>query len=104
MRAPVRLSLLAGLAAAMTFLTPAAAQDVNGRDWSGACTGCHGTEGRSTGAIPAIAGIDKVRFVELMTAFRNGTQQTTIMHQLASGLSEEQIDAIGDYFASRSSQ
>lgn len=88
----------------LSWLTsgPAAAQDVQSRDWSGACTGCHGTEGRSSGAIPAIAGIDKVKFVELMTAFRNGTQQTTIMHQLASGLSEEQIDALGDYFSSRS--
>jgi len=101
--ASVRIALLAILVNWAT-LTAAAAQNVQGRDWSGACTGCHGTEGRSAGAIPAIAGIDKAKFVELMTAFRNGSRQTTIMQQLASGLSEEQIDALGDYFASRSPQ
>lgn len=82
--------------------TSAHAQDsMQGRNWSGACTGCHGTEGRSTGAIPAIAGIEKSKFVELMTAFRDGSQPATIMHQHAKGLSDEQIDALGDYFASR---
>ena len=82
--------------------TAAFAQDnVQGRNWSGACTGCHGTEGRSVGAIPAIAGIDKEKFVELMMAFREGTQPATVMHQHAKGLSDEQIDALGDYFASR---
>ena len=79
----------------------AIAQNSLGRDWAGACSGCHGTEGRSEGAIPSIAGMQKDRFVELMEAFRNGTRPATVMHQHARGLSEEQISAIGDYFASR---
>jgi sulfide dehydrogenase cytochrome subunit len=75
-----------------------------GRDWAGACSSCHGTEGRSVGVIPPIAGMQKDRFVQLMTAFRNGTRRATVMHQHARGLSDEQIDLIGDYFASRSSR
>jgi cytochrome c553 len=74
-----------------------------GRDWAGACSGCHGTEGRSEGAIPSIAGIQKDQFVRLMRAFRDGTRPATVMHQHAKGLSDEQIDAIGDYYARRSS-
>ncbi|NIO42008.1 MAG: c-type cytochrome [Burkholderiales bacterium] len=94
------------LALLMTWLTVtcAFAQDVQGRNWSGACTGCHGTEGRSEGAIPPIAGIDKARFVELMTAFRDGRKPGTIMHQHAKGLSDEQINALSEYFASRNPQ
>ena len=81
--------------------TAAFAQDVQGRNWAGACTGCHGSEGRRSGAIPSIAGMQKEKFVRLMMAFRDGAQPGTIMHQLARGLSDEQIEKIGDYFASR---
>jgi len=94
-------SLLTLLATWLIAASAYAQESVQGRNWSGACTGCHGTEGRSLGAIPAIAGIDKAKFVELMTAFREGTQPATVMHQHAKGLSDEQIDALGDYFASR---
>ncbi|UCH47273.1 MAG: c-type cytochrome [Betaproteobacteria bacterium] len=97
-------SLLALLATWLIAASAYAQENVQGRNWSGACTGCHGTEGRSQGAIPAIAGIDKAKFVELMTAFREGKQSATIMHQHAKGLSDEQIDALGDYFASRQPQ
>ena len=93
--------LLTLLATWLIAVSAYAQENVQGRNWSGACTGCHGTEGRSRGAIPAIAGIDKVKFVDLMTAFREGTQPATVMHQHAKGLSDEQIDALGDYFASR---
>ncbi len=88
--------LLLGVVALQAF-----AHDTQGRDWAIACSGCHGTDGRSEGAIPPIAGIPKDRFVELMLAFRNGTRPATIMHQHARGLDEAQIDVLGDYFASR---
>ena len=80
----------------------ACAEATPGRDWAGACSGCHGTEGRSEGAIPPIAGMHKAKFVQLMEAFRDGTLPETVMHQHARGLSDEQIGALGDYFASRS--
>jgi cytochrome c553 len=80
----------------------ACADTALGRDWAGACSGCHGTEGRSEGAIPPLAGMHKDNFVQLMKAFRDGTLPATVMHQHARGLTDEQIGAIGDYFASRS--
>lgn len=84
-------------------LTPLSAfgEDVQGRNWAGACTGCHGTEGRSSGAIPSIAGIEKQKFVRLMMAFRDGSQPATVMHQHARGLNDDQIEKLGDYFSSR---
>jgi cytochrome subunit of sulfide dehydrogenase len=95
--------LCALLYSSLFALTPFAAygQDVQGRNWAGACTGCHGTEGRSKGAIPSIAGIDKQEFVRLMMAFRDGSQAATVMHQHARGLNDDQIEKLGDYFSSR---
>jgi cytochrome c553 len=51
--------------------------------------------------IPSIAGMEKAKFIRLMTAFRDGTQPATLMNQLVRGLSDEQIDKLADYFASR---
>lgn len=77
------------------------AEDTASRDLAIACTGCHGTEGRSEGVIPPIAGMVKQDFVRLMHAFRDGTRPATIMQQHARGLNDEQIDAIGDYFSAQ---
>lgn len=96
--------LLLLLAALIAPQCAIAKEDLRGRDWAVACTGCHGTEGRSTGAIPAIAGMEKNRFAELMLSFRDGRKSATVMHQHARGLSDEQIDVLGDYFASRSAR
>ena len=106
----LRIPLLA-LLMSWTVSPGVIAQSVQARDWAGACTGCHssgdnrrvdtGNDFRDGGAIPAIAGMDKQQFVELMTAFQNGTRDSTVMHQLANGLSKQQIDALGDYFSSQ---
>ena len=93
--------LLLSLLVSLITASGVFAQDVQGRNWAGACTGCHGTEGRSSGSIPPLAGIEKSKFVRLMTAFRDGEQPATIMQQLAKGLDDYQIDVLGDYFASR---
>ena len=93
----IYLLLLCGVAVA-----DVRAGDTTGRDWAIACTGCHGTDGRSEGAIPPIANMPKDKFVMLMKAFRDGSRPATVMHQHARGLSDQQIIAIGDYFGSRS--
>ena len=63
------------------------------------CANCHGTNGRSLGAMPGLAGIPQERFVTLMREFRDGKRQATIMHQLAKGYSDEQIALLGEFFA-----
>jgi cytochrome c553 len=39
-----------------------------------------------------------------MKAFRDGTRPATIMHQLAKGYSDEQIELMAEYFARQSRQ
>lgn len=63
------------------------------------CFNCHGTEGKANSAIPMIAGRDKAYLEEALKAFKGGTKQATIMHQLAKGYTDEEIAVLADYFS-----
>ena len=66
------------------------------------CASCHGTDGHSaTQEVASLAGLQKDYIVAQMKAFRDGTRPATIMHQLAKGYSESQIDELADYFSRR---
>ena len=67
-----------------------------------ACANCHGTDGRGVigSAVPSLAGMPKAYMVAQMKAFRDGSRSATVMHQLAKGLTEQQIESVADYFAS----
>jgi sulfide dehydrogenase cytochrome subunit len=64
-----------------------------------ACAACHGTDGRSQGAIPTIAGMPASEFVAKMNAFGSSTGEATIMDRIARGLSQAEIDGLASYFA-----
>lgn len=63
------------------------------------CFNCHGTEGRVNSAIPSIAGREREYLEAALTAFKAGTKQATIMHQLAKGYTDEEIAVLADYFS-----
>lgn len=65
------------------------------------CAGCHGTDGigAQDSAIPPIVGLSPAAFVERMRAFRDGAGNPTIMRQISAGYSEDQIQALAEYFA-----
>jgi cytochrome c553 len=64
-----------------------------------ACAACHGTDGRSQGAIPTIAGMPASEFVTKMNAFGSSPEEATIMDRIARGLSLAEIDGLASYFA-----
>lgn len=66
---------------------------------SASCEGCHGTHGRSPGAIPAIAGKARDYLVETLKGFRSGAAPATVMGRHASGYTDEEIRLIADYFS-----
>jgi cytochrome subunit of sulfide dehydrogenase len=91
-----------GLAAALAL--PAAAQDspsTTGRNLAAACATCHGTNGASQGGMPRLAGRERSELVRLMRDFRSGARQATVMHQIARGYSDDQVEAIATYFAAQ---
>lgn len=97
--------LVAALALAAAA-APALAQDASAlyvRSVAATCANCHGTDGRTTpgSAVPAIAGMPKAYMLEQLRAFRDGRRQATVMHQLAKGYTEQQLDQIAGYFAAQ---
>ncbi len=78
------------------------AADANlGRDVAANCATCHGTDGRSRGAVPSLAGQDKAYIVQQVNDFRDGKRSSTIMQQLAKGYTDMEIDAAAAYFAAQ---
>jgi sulfide dehydrogenase cytochrome subunit len=63
------------------------------------CANCHGTTGNAKGAMPSLAGQPKNVIVEQMRAFRDGKRPATLMHQLAKGYTDQQIELIADHFS-----
>jgi sulfide dehydrogenase cytochrome subunit len=95
-------SALKGMLAACTLALSgvAFATVSNGALLGNACTGCHGTNGNSSGpAIPTIAGISSEYLIESMKGFRDGTLPSTIMGRIARGYDNDEIEALAGFFA-----
>lgn len=71
---------------------------------SASCEGCHGTYGRSPGAIPTIAGKSADYLREAMEDFRSGDKEATVMDRHVKAYSDEEIRLIAKYFSKQSEQ
>ncbi|MDH5649818.1 MAG: c-type cytochrome [Gammaproteobacteria bacterium] len=86
--------LLGSTQAQATEITPASML-------ANSCAGCHGTDGHSPGAIPAIAG-KSTEFIETaLKDFRSGNKASTVMERHAKGYTDEEIKLLAEYFASQ---
>jgi cytochrome c553 len=92
-------ALLAAILASATL--GAQAQDTaRARQLASACAICHGTDGRSDSKVlPPLAGMPRDHIAAQMRAFREGQRPATVMHQIAKGYTDEQIDALAAFFA-----
>ena len=98
------IALAIGLAGAMPGL--AAAQDAQALYIAGlaaTCANCHGTQGRAAqgSAVSGLAGVPREHTIAQMQAFKTGTRPATIMHQLAKGYTDTQIEQLATYFAAQ---
>lgn len=94
--------VVAGAIAMLAVGADAAAADATlGRDIAANCANCHGTDGRSRGGVPSLAGQDKGYIVQQMKDFRDGKRPSTVMQQLAKGYTDAQIEAAAAYFAAQ---
>ena len=97
---PMDRKIFATAAAAFLFLVssgPLSAQSAEDT----ACANCHGTNGKSNGKIPTLAGRPAPALAAVMKAFKSETPPpaTTIMNRIAKGYTDEQIEALAKYFA-----
>ena len=83
MKKSLAISLMFAGAVAALGATSAQAIDTKARFMAANCAYCHGPEGKSRGAIPSLAGLEKKYFVDQMKAFRDGTRPATVMQKHA---------------------
>jgi cytochrome subunit of sulfide dehydrogenase len=99
LRKPLAALALAGLAA-----SPALAQDaatLNLRSLAATCAACHGTDGRPVNgsALAPLAGMPREAMLAQFKAFKDGSRPATVMHQLAKGYTDQQVEALATYFS-----
>ncbi len=94
----VAVPVILGLA---LLAAPAQAGPVN--VMADACSGCHGTDGQSVGAMPgfdakAADAKSAAELKKLLRDYRSGAREATVMDRIAKGYTEAQLDAIVDHF------
>ena len=85
----------------LIFSAPAIAQnDTAVRSLAASCTACHGTDGNSVGEVPpGLAGKNKDYLLQSLLEFKSGKRPATVMHQLAKGYTDGQLERIAAYFS-----
>ena len=102
---PGKLPLLIGVAwlACVTAGLAQDAQTLRTRSLAATCAQCHGTDGHAidAAALPGLAGLPASYLTDQMTAFKSGARTATVMHQIARGYSDAQIEQLARYFAAQ---
>jgi cytochrome c553 len=100
----MRLSVLAATVAVGLISPPAFAQGTDpnlGRNLAATCANCHGTNGNARGDMRPLAGVPAARLIAQWNDFKAGVGAPTIMHQIAKGYTDAQIQAIAAYLAAQ---
>jgi cytochrome c553 len=97
----LRIAAAAVLLAVPLLASAQQAPAPSGRDLSASCAICHGTNGVSPGGMPQLAGQSASTIAQHMRDFRDGKRPATIMHQIAKGYTDPQIDAMAAFFAAQ---
>lgn len=100
-----RLMPLAALYLLATSSAVHAADPNLGRNLAATCANCHGTNGQAVphGGLESLAGKEKSKTLEKLADYRSGVKAASIMHQIAKGYTDAQIDVIATYFAAQPS-
>ena len=82
----------------------AQAADPNlGRNLAATCANCHGTNGNAVkgAGLDSLAGVPKDKTLQKLADFKSGDKPASIMHQIAKGYTDEQLELIAAYFAAQ---
>lgn len=96
------LAALASLAGGTALAQSAAPQDaLYVKALAATCANCHGTAGQAAAGSANATLSGRNDIAAQMRAFKSGARPATVMHQLAKGYSDAQIEAIAAYFAAQ---
>ncbi len=80
---------------------PAQAEMASGAVLANTCFSCHGTDGKSAGDMPTIAGKSENFIAVKLRAFKSDSLDATIMNRIAKGFSDEEIAALAKFFSGK---
>ncbi|PIV88434.1 MAG: cytochrome C [Hydrogenophilales bacterium CG17_big_fil_post_rev_8_21_14_2_50_63_12] len=63
------------------------------------CFICHGPNGKSSAAIPGLAGQDKAYLIAAMKEYREGKRESTVMKKYALGYDDSEYESLAEFFA-----
>ncbi len=92
--------LVMGIALAGVMSASAVFAEPSGEMLAQTCAGCHGTQGRLTGAsaFMPLAGMKEATFVKTMKDFASGARPNTLMGPIAKGFTESEFQSMAAYF------
>ena len=64
------------------------------------CFSCHGTDGRSPGAIPSLTGMNSQQALLVLKEFKSGARSSTVMNRHAKGYTDAELEAMANYISS----
>ncbi len=95
-----RLALTALALTAMLALPAAAQAQISRAELMAvSCFTCHGTDGYSSGDMPAIEGMSAEEIIKDMKGYREGLKAATVMDRHAKGYSDEEIAELADFLS-----
>jgi len=94
-------AFLLGVSLVLGANTVSAGDPERGENKAGTCAGCHGSGGHSNNPsmFPSIAGMEEDKMIELLTAYREGELQDSMMNGQAANLSDQDIRDLAAYYA-----
>lgn len=101
MRIPAIPLAIIGLTAAAISTSPAHADTTSGAVLVNTCFSCHGTDGKSIGEMPTIAGKSEKFIADKLRRFKAGTYEATVMNRIAKGFTDAELTAIAKQFAAK---
>ena len=90
--------------AAALFLSLCIGTDVIAQEappGAASCSGCHPANAGVETPVPPLAGRNAAEMVLQMQAFRGGRLPATVMHQIAGGFTDPEVQAIAAWFAAQ---
>ena len=101
MKSFVILAAAIGIMVAGLLTGPAQADMASGAVLTSTCFSCHGTDGKSVGDMPTIAGKKESFIAMKLKGFKMGSGNSTVMTRIAKGFTDAEIAAIAKFFAKK---
>jgi cytochrome c553 len=98
----MRIPLVLAAALALPLTAVAQGSDPNlGRNLASTCAGCHGITGNALTGMPPLTGQSRDALLRTLKDYREGKRPATVMHQLAKGYTDAQLESIAAYYAAQ---